>query len=528
VSEFRPLLLIRADAGYDIGGGHVMRCLALAQAWRSFGGRVIFASRALPASLRLRLEREACEIETLHQPAGSVADADALVALAERTKADWIALDGYLLGLEFQKRVAIGSTPCLLVDDSNRPRVVRATAILNQNAFARRESYLCDPNTEFLLGVEFALVRREFHEVSSLTAAPNSNLRRVLISFGSADPRDMTSRVLRALDGLNSPNIEFDVVVGDCNPRRRLVAEAAGSRVSWHHNVENMAALMQSADLAIAAAGSTVYELARCGVPMLLVAVAENQVPLGEEMARRRAAVYLGHELELSNERIADEFLAMSFDLGLRGALSQNAKCLIDGNGAKRVARHLIQSLVRFRQADLADAELLYEWQCDPEVRRWSFTGGPENFDAHARWLQSTLGDVNSELWICEAANGAVIGSIRFDHQGDAATAGLLLDAAVRGRGLATTILCAALRRFAKLHPHRSVIALIKPENARSRLAFARAGFEFTQCEAVHGQTAERWLWKANEVSNPKRPVGDDFHLRPLGSPCTPARLGLE
>ena len=98
-----PTLLLRADANTSMGTGHVMRCLALAQAWQDRGGTASFVAAEMPQSLRNRLAEEGVSIQHSEGPAGSVAEAEALAALAKRLNADRIVLDGYHLRSEYQK-----------------------------------------------------------------------------------------------------------------------------------------------------------------------------------------------------------------------------------------------------------------------------------------------------------------------------------------------------------------------------------------------------------------------------------------
>jgi len=98
-------LNIRADASIAIGTGHVMRCLALGQAWQDAGGRVVFATIGLTSPVEQRLRSEGIEIVKFNGAPGSVQDASQLEELACAHHADWVVVDGYQFEAEYQRKV---------------------------------------------------------------------------------------------------------------------------------------------------------------------------------------------------------------------------------------------------------------------------------------------------------------------------------------------------------------------------------------------------------------------------------------
>src|SRR5437899_540764 len=110
-------LLIRADAGCRMGAGHIMRCLALAQAWQDSGAEVEFLSATMPVQLGFRLVSERMQLREVGEVSGSDVDAQATVATASALGANWVVVDGYQFGTAFQRWLKDAGMKLLFVDD---------------------------------------------------------------------------------------------------------------------------------------------------------------------------------------------------------------------------------------------------------------------------------------------------------------------------------------------------------------------------------------------------------------------------
>jgi UDP-2,4-diacetamido-2,4,6-trideoxy-beta-L-altropyranose hydrolase len=340
------MLLIRADAGAGVGAGHLMRCLALAEAWIEKGGAAVVAVPTdIPDGLAARVASIGAAVERV--PAGPD-DAGWLIRRSNALSARWIVIDGYRFGASYLAAVSEAGVPVLVLDDDARHPAYPAQLILNQNLHARAEDYRGKFNETLLLGPSYALIRSEFREISAWERPIPAVASKVLVTLGGADPGGHTARLIDAFrllgggDATHKPSVR--VVVGAANPRleslRATVAELPGVEIL--SDVRDMGEQMRWCDLALSASGSTVWELALFGTPMLLATASKVEEPVARSMADTGAALHLGRLDDVDVERLATRLDQILGDAALRGRLRDATARLVDGQGAGRVVDQML------------------------------------------------------------------------------------------------------------------------------------------------------------------------------------------
>ncbi len=349
-------LLIRADASVKIGTGHIMRCLALAQAWRDLGGEVYFLHAFAPSSLQERVRECGCSSELVSVEPGSRNDAESTAAAAKACGAVWVVADGYDFDAAWQAAVRASGLRLLLIDDLGQALHYHADIVLNQNVGAHPALYSRrDSHTRLLLGPAFALLRREFVELPTRAPGVAGNPTRVLVTLGGSDPEDATGAVLSALEPL--PGLSVTVVAGAANPRiEALRARIARAGSDWRliTDTREMPELMAWADAAISAAGSTVWELARSGLPAALIVTAENQTGIISSLAGAGAILPLGRHPGVEVGAMGAALGAWLGDAQVREQMARRLGAFVDGRGAARVRAALHP---RLRITFLSDAD---------------------------------------------------------------------------------------------------------------------------------------------------------------------------
>jgi UDP-2,4-diacetamido-2,4,6-trideoxy-beta-L-altropyranose hydrolase len=342
-------LLIRADASPEIGTGHVMRCLGLAQAWQAEGGSVYLLGE-ITEGLELRLREEGITVQVLESSPGEKNDALETARKAQAIGATWVVVDGYHFDGSYQRRLREVGVRVLFLDDYGHADHYDADLVLNQNIDA--EATLYDnrsEHTELLLGSRYALLRKEFWPWRGPRRTPQPKTDRVLVTLGGADPDNCTEMVVRALGRLNREDLRCTVVIGGSNPNEGSIAiavERTGVSTDLRSDVSDMASLMAEHDVAVSAGGSTCWELAFMGIPNVILVLADNQRGIAEGLEEAGTALNLGWHEEVEKEEIDDQVEKLLRNDEQRLRMARRAQELVDGRGAERVLGKMLSSKV--------------------------------------------------------------------------------------------------------------------------------------------------------------------------------------
>lgn len=481
-------LVIRADASLDIGVGHVMRMIALGQAWQEAGGSVLFVGNFEP--LVERLISEGFEIAMIE----SGADVQALAAHVDST--DRIVVDGYEFHTGFQKEVYRLGSVTVVLDDTNDRGEYCADILLNQNADGGAYVYTLNEGATVLCGSQYALLRREFVQRPVTRVAAQGAARKILVTMGGGDSQNVTGRVLSALRGVVGASSHIKVVVGAVNPRLAELKEQAARLecvCDILHDTSDMAPLMEWAELAVGAAGSTCWELCYFGVPLVVSAVADNQQ--GVCNALRNSGGAVAFDMAASTDDLAALLATVVSDADRRNEMAHAVMRQVDGRGAARVAGALITHGMRLRPAVHDDWETILRWRNHPVVRAQSFVDEKILPEPHRKWLAGRLADENCLFLLAEDVNGVAIGQVRFDVAEGEGVVSVVVAPELNGMGIGTKLMSMGCALFRKRWPSLPVVALVKRGNPASLSMFKKVGFE-RDCEQGRDQLdSVRFVW---------------------------------
>jgi UDP-2,4-diacetamido-2,4,6-trideoxy-beta-L-altropyranose hydrolase len=333
---------IRVDASPSIGAGHLMRCVALAEAIRRHGGTVRFVSRKVPADLALRIEAQGFSVHRLSVTADpNFDDVRDTAVFIEDFAPDWLVVDHYELGREWELALRPLVKKILAIDDVARPH--ECDLLIDQNWYGagtqRRYADLVPRTCRQLLGPRYALLRSEYADLRESLPHRAWPPNRVLISFGGSDPTNETEKALAALSRQEFSHIIADIAVGPAyDPSPDLLAAAAKRpNTHLHRNLSSLAQLMRCADYALGAAGITTWERLCLNLPSAVVAVAENQEDSARALATAGYVRWIGRAAETTETDYARALV------GGAPVLDRLPE-LIDGHGSTRCTEVMFES----------------------------------------------------------------------------------------------------------------------------------------------------------------------------------------
>ena len=329
-----PRILLIANAGQEVGGGHVMRSITLARALAARG-----ADCAMAASPEVAAILDVFAPDLAREEATSLRHDDLADAL---TGADFdaIVFDHYGLDRGDHEALAHGR-PALVLDDlANRP--LGGHMVVDSGPARRATDYalLVEAPVRLLLGPAYAPVRPEFADLREAALARRGGpVRRMLLALGLTDPQGLTTRIVDRLRP-RLGDIALDVVVGSAAPGLKGLSRLAAHdpRLTIHVDTPHMAQLIAEADIGFGAAGSTTWERCVLGLPQAIVIVAENQRPAAQAVAERGGALVIDAGADDFDQAIDRLCVRLLTDAGLRDRLSAAGAEICDGRGAARTA----------------------------------------------------------------------------------------------------------------------------------------------------------------------------------------------
>ena len=335
-------VLFLADCGPEVGGGHVMRSLALAQALTASGTACAFAAspdvaRVLKVFAPAKIERRAIAAADLP------ATLDAAAAAAEDWRATVVVVDHYRLASRQERLLRRAGARIVCIDDlADRPHDCDLLVDPTLGRTAADYAGLIPSGAKVLAGPDFAPLRPEYaaaREKALARRRPADPPRRLLASMGLMDHLGITGRVLNLVRPVLG-EVEVDIVVGAGATSLTFIEHVArqDARIRLHVDARDMAGLIAGADIGVGAGGASSWERAALGLPALTVVLAGNQETAARELDRCGATIAVDGRDKSFGEALPAALKRLIGDPALRESLSRTSAALCDGRGARRVA----------------------------------------------------------------------------------------------------------------------------------------------------------------------------------------------
>jgi len=356
-------IVFRADASLQIGTGHVMRCLTLADVLKQKGADVSFICREHSGHLISFIQEKGFDVYPLDKISRPVhfkkaentlfhanwlgvtqeQDAKQCQSILEKINPDWLVVDHYAIDQTWHKELRPNYQKLMVIDDLG-DRYHESDLLLDQNYGSTLEKYknLVPKSCSILAGSHYALLRSEFaqwREISLKRREHYQEVQKLLITMGGVDPDNYTGKILQQLaqEPLATIN-EITVVVGAAAPHLETIQQLAKDmpiKTQVKTNVNNMAELMANADLAIGAAGATTWERSCLGLPTIQLVIANNQRQIAQALAKENIVLLMDNVQKLPG--------LVEMDEKVLNNLSEKCANICDGLGVNRVVEILEQ-----------------------------------------------------------------------------------------------------------------------------------------------------------------------------------------
>jgi len=492
-------VVFRVDASLQMGTGHVMRCLTLADALQKQGSEISFICREHKGNLIKYIEKKGyvvyrldilvSEKEEVNQPeinplahaswlgVTQREDAHACELILKNINPDWLIVDHYAIDCRWQNQLKKYIKKLMVIDDL-ADRKHECDLLLDQTFGRKEDSYnkLVPRDCKLLLGSQYALLRPEFSQWRkySLQRRAVPELKNILISMGGIDQANVTGQILHILKTCILPkDLTLTVIVGAASPNIEVIkkiAKAMPNKTEVKVNVDNMAKLMANADLAIGAAGATTWERCCLGLPSIQIVVADNQMLIAKNLRESNIIQYVENltDLQFQLKDIVKKFKKMSFlsSTVTNGCGSEGIVC------DYLIPHESIDEDIILKPVDVDDCKYIYDLQTE-DTRKYSRNPSKPLWEEHVKWFKQTMDAESSVLFIIFLEQQAV-GVLRLDNiDKKEMEISIIVSPEYSGLGIAKR----TLNKAVKLQPKGCFKATVHKENIPSQYVFEKIGF---------------------------------------------------
>lgn len=348
-------IFIRADSSYDIGSGHIMRCITLAKEFKRRNHSVTFICRDLKGNIIDEIIDQGFILHVLpgikwNKSEGTIYekldaqwkdDAFFTKQILDLSKVDLVLVDHYGLDEKWEKYISDEKYELLVIDDlENRAHFCKY--LLDQNFYFDnniRYKDLVGRDTIKLIGPSYALLREEF--IVKRKVLTKSKVENVLVYFGASDIENETEKVIKAFRKIKYKySLKVDVVLGLSNIHRNSIIQKYrnDAYLTIHGHLKDFSSLMIKADLCIGAGGSTTWERCCIGLPSVVIPVAYNQLRPMRELEKVGAVLLMEKSNNIAD--YVDELLrVLDMSKNELNRISEIGFSIFDGKGPSRVVK---------------------------------------------------------------------------------------------------------------------------------------------------------------------------------------------
>ena len=344
--------VIRVDSGREIGFGHGMRCLTIANEIKKKEFNVLIIMNRERNNLGELFKKNGHDVSYIINRKIGFKKIDVKYDLEQtkrilqkfKEKIDIFLIDHYNIDYKWEKSLRQYVRKIVVIDDLNN-RKHDCDLIIDQGLHHNMKNLyvkLVPKNCKILTGPKYAILRPEFHIFRKKLQKQNKIIKRIMISFGGSDPNNDTIKVLEGITKIKDREFSIDVIVGKANSSHAKIQKICEKmkKTRCYYNPEKMAKIMSKCDLAIGSGGSTTWERCCLGIPSIVSIASEDQYEATRILNSKKCIKNLG----MSKKKLGSDYVIAIEDMNFKKLNEMRKECLklVDGNGTKRIMQNIL------------------------------------------------------------------------------------------------------------------------------------------------------------------------------------------
>jgi spore coat polysaccharide biosynthesis predicted glycosyltransferase SpsG len=313
-------VVVFANAGPDVGLGHLVRCLALVRQLRE---------QDVTVDLWTPPSGTSNEFFDKYDIAPSLCPHSDLTSQVQQEDPQVVVIDSYEL-TSTDVEIVNDLTTTVVIDELG-DRYLPVDMVVNNNIYADQIGY---PDADIVLrGPSYSMLRSEFRDLTNLTFESGFEGLHLLLTIGGTDLRDSFGLILKTTTEAVPEGTTVHAIVGPY-----FDDDIKTERVRYHRIPSNLPSLMSCCDFAVTGGGQTLYELAACGTPAVAVRLGDDQIRNIVRFEQEGFCIDAGWPNDaMFKTRLRDGISKMA-QPEHRTSAAQIGQNLVDGEGAIRVA----------------------------------------------------------------------------------------------------------------------------------------------------------------------------------------------
>ncbi len=437
----------KTNANEHIGSGHLQRCVNLARILKD-KNQIYFLLTETSDLIIRKLRREFKIINFKN-------DKEILVKAKKTFKKrndSFLIIDDYSIKYEWEKLISNFFYKTLVISDDLSKKHY-CDLYLNQNILDIRsiKKKLKKYKENYFLGPKYALLDKNYSQLSKKKVKKSSKLKNIIITFGGSDKENLTERVLEVI-ATKKYNFNISVILGNSYQYLYELKKKFEKfkNITFHKNLKSLAKIYYNSDLSIGAGGISSWERACLKIPSLVFQVSENQKITINNLKKKKMIIFAGEEKNFNKNKFEKQILFIKKNFNKIKTQTEESDTFVDGNGVNRVAEILLPSSfsdIKLKMACESDVNAYYNWVNDKNVRINSFNQKKIKFQDHKKWFYEQLKYPKKNLLYIFKTKKVYLGQTRLNISNKIAKIDYSVDKDFRNRGLGLEMLKLVLKK---------------------------------------------------------------------------------